>query len=403
MTRRILASLLVLFISNMVHAQDPTADQITDDVIFFNEPVQDTITQRSIYDRWRFYATEGATFIITMEAADGLAPLIGIFGPGGDIIAASNIDESGEFTADAEPNSTIELRFTASESREYAIIATRVGNEQGTTTGTYILNVEQIPVTDQNDIQDVTFRCGQEIATTATTFEFFGSADIETYRISVYGLDGFHPVIRAIAGIDRDLTDCTDDAQQMTGDQFTLPGEGEETITLADEMPENAAQLSLRGGDLLNRVEVTIGSIDGAGGRYMVVIEGFTLMAGQQDSLNVRLGPLASETDLLVYMVHVGSTRLDPLLTWLSADDSADDVVCDDAGRRGCENVPSFEDSGVILNDGTVIIGDRFDAGLRLAPGNLDRMTLVFSSRNPNAAGPYSTILIGELPTRASN
>ncbi len=82
-------------------------------------------------------------------------------------------------------------------------------------------------------------------------------------------------------------------------------------------------------------------------------------------------------------------------------DDTNNELLyCDDAARRDCDDVPSLEGAGISFNDGTQIIGDRFDAGLWLVPGNTDIMLLEFSSLARGAYGNYTVFIFGELPAR---
>lgn len=384
-----------------VHAQGD--DPITDDYINYDQPVNDTITNDAFFDLWRLVAQRGDVLVVTMSASDGLAPLIGIAGENQEVIARSDEDADGNPLPSAQPNETATLEFEAPEDGEYIIVATRVDNEAGTTTGSYTLLLRRASTaaSRDNSLQAVTFRCGGHIGTTAATLRFSARADVDTYRVSVYGLDGFRPVIRAVAGIEGDLRDCTNDHQTMRDDQFTLPGEAAVDLALvAGDLA--AAQLGLRGGDALERIDFTIGSIDGAPGRYLAVIDGFQLsVPGTVVIMEVLLGPLASATEMQVYMVKVGSSRIDPLLRLIDDDEDENYPTCDDAGRRGCEDVPSLVGAGVNFGEGDIqIIGTRFDAGMRLAPGNIEPMTLEFSSRASSATGAFAVLIIGELPAR---
>lgn len=385
---------------------EPTPDQITDAQIRFDQVVNDTITERSIFDLWRFRANAGDIVFLQMTAADGLAPLLGL-SRGGDIIARSDVNAEGESLPDAAPNGVAELEFIVPESGEYVAVPTRVGNADGTTTGSYTLTLRRAnPGSDtRNTFQDVTFRCGESLAATALTLEF-GLVDNETgYRFSVYGLDGFQPVIRVAAGLNDELQDCSSDSQTMANDSLTLP-DGT-TIQLEDtQRPINAARFTLRGENLA-RARLTIGSVDDAPGRYVLVIEGFTLDPLTENIINLGIGPLAAETtEVSVYMVRGAASRIDPLLTYyIEEDDPSDEaqnIVCDDAGRFDCAEVPAFSDHGVTFGDSNEIIGGMFDAGLRLAPGNPDPIELGFSSRS-RAGGTYTIFIIGELPPRAGS
>jgi hypothetical protein len=404
-TSRVIALIAIMSVFSItpIQAQD---DVPTEAYLPYNTVVADTITDQAIYDTWYFTAGAGSVTTITMQASEGLAPLIGVVDQAGDLIARSDFDQSGNPLPTAQPDSTATLAFTAPAAGDYAIVATRVGNEAGTTTGAYTLHLRGVEATYTrgNERPPVELRCGDALMTVALVVEFDAAEDVEQYRISVYGLGGFQPAIHVLFGSGEELHQCTRDAQEMPGDRFILPGE--DPLSLPEEEPEGgfaeAAQLILRGGELLGPVQLALGSIDHQPGRYMMVIEGFTIPAAGEDGvLDLRLAPWAQSTDLLVYMIAAEDTRIDPYMMMEYVEDAGDTLLfCDDAGRADCEDVPAIIDAGVIFNDGTQILGDRFDAGLRLAPGDTRRMQLTLSSRARSAHGNYALIFIGELPPR---
>lgn len=395
--------MILLCFGATTYAQED--DQITDDIIAFDQMVTDTITERSIFDMLHFIAQRGDVVVVTMQATDGLAPLVGIANQSRTILARSDEDAQGNVLPPAQPNETITLEFEIPEEGEYVIVATRVGNEAGITTGSYSLLLQRASTAGvrTNDLQAVTFRCGEHIVTTAATLRFSGRADVDTYRISVYGLDGFAPLIRVVAGSQGELTDCSPDNQMMLDDQFILPGEDLVDLSTV-EGNLAAAQMGLRGGNTLDLVELSIGSIDGTPGRYLAVIDGFSLsVPADEIVIEALLGPLATSTELLVYMVQVGSSRIDPFITLYGESDDNENQTCDDAGRRGCENVPSI--IGLMIDFGEsdlIITGTRFDAGLILAPGDIEPMMLGLTSRARNATGKFAIVVIGALPERQS-
>ena len=398
---------LIAFVSAFsitgIQAQD---DAPVEAFLPFNTVVAETITDQAFFDNWGFTAGAGSVVSVLMQASEGLAPLIGVLNPSGDLIARSDYDLIGNQLPPAQPNTTATLELTIPADGDYLIVATRVGNEAGTSTGTYTLQLRSADsiYTRGNDRPPVELRCGHSLMTVALVVELVASADVAEYRISVYGLDGFQPAIHTLFGSGEEQSVCSRDSLAMPGDQFILPGE--ELLSLPEEYPEggfqDAAQLSLRGGTLLGPVQLALGSIDHSPGRYMMVIEGFTIPAAGEDGfLELRLAPWAESTEVLVYMIAAEDTRIDSYLMMEYAEDAGDSlVVCDDAGRGDCADVPAIVDAGVIFNDGTQVLGDRFDAGLRLAPGDTRRMQLTLSSRARSAHGEYALIIIGELPPR---
>ena len=387
----LLLTLLLLIITPVrAQAESPRVEDVSYDAV-----VSDSISSTAVFDWWQFAAEAGDVVVAKMEASGGLAPFIGLRSPGGDVIFTS---------PEGDIDGMVELEYTIEIAGKYAIVPTRVGVLEGTTSGDYTLTLRRANSAAQNDanpLQEVEFRCVDFLVTTAATVQFFDDpAPEEFYRITIFGLDGFQPVIRAhLSG--PDITDCNNDSQAMGGDSLTLPGEA--TVTLSATVGDEGAQLLLRRREdtpAFGLITLTIGSKDGAPGRYLAVIEGFMISEGRDtDTVIARLGPLARETDMLVYMVGTGRDRLDPYLIW--SDDTIEfEVSCDDAGRRGCEDVPPITDVRVTIHEGeeVTISGDRFDAGLRLNPGHPDPLSLEMSSRDGNTDGAYALLIIGELP-----
>jgi len=383
--------------------------QGVDEPIVYDQVVEGDISDEEFFDWWHLEAAAGDIIVVTMIGGDGLAPLIGLLDPTRNLVARSD-QVAPDTLVPAPPDGRAQLEFAAPTSGNYIINATRDGNLEGTTTGTYTLTVRRGNPADirENDLQPVEFRCGETLVTTATTLQF--TQDIQQdLRIRVYSLDGFEPLIRITFSDELgDIEDCFIESDGMGGDQLMLPDMG--VLTYEDDAPETVAGFGLIAGNFTRRVTLTIGSADGVAGRWVVVLEGLSIAPeGDVDALDARIGPLAAaNTDMLIYMVTVGTTRLNPQMGILVNDDDGDDdgnywQACNDIGRRGCpDSVPSFDGYGVILADGTEIIGDQFTAGLRLSPGDVSMQELEFSSFAPNATGNYALVIMGELPARES-
>lgn len=372
----------------------PAAAQMIEpggELISYGAVVDGTVTQEMIFEWWSIQGSEGDLMVVEMIGENGLAPLIGLLDPDGELIARS---------ADGEINGLISMEFTLPVTGMYTIVATRVGNVDGTTTGDYTLRVSRANPTIGRDrpYQPVTFRCRDMEVITAATLEFSEDLDtVQFYRINIFGMDDFQPVIHVeLEGIG--LTDCSSDSQAMGGTSFTLPGE--ETVVIEGDLLQQVAQLTITGANQAGRVTLTIGSRDGSAGRYLAVIEGFSIEPRTDvDYLTIGQGPLAARAPLLVYMVAGVNQRLDPTVLLVQPTEDSDGIVCDDAGRRGCEHVPSIAGLHVNLNDAE-ISGSRFDAGALLPPGDPELRLLELRSFRGNTAGTYALVLLGELPPR---
>lgn len=395
----LLLALLIMLLAAPARAQNDDIPSVLD--IFYDSVVEETITEKAFWDWWTIEAGPGDILVIDMQASEGLAPLIGILDPAGNLMARS---------PDGEVNGLTTLEVTAPAPGRYTIVATRVGNLNGTTTGAYTLRLRRanaaVPV-QSNSYQDVTWQCSEENVgvfdvTTAVTLEFAEDPRPElSYRITVYGIDGFQPVIRVqfdVPDADEPFTICNTNADETVGDRFTLPGEEPREID-ADSL-DSASQLLLRGAEGMGLITLTIGSRDGATGRYLAIIEGFSIgTTDDRDIVDVRLGPLAARSSVMqVFMVAAPNSRLDPFLELPDAE-----MTCDDAGRAPCDFVPSFAGAGATLHEGetvTTITGDRSDAGLLLAPGSAKPMSVILRSRQADTRGSYALVLIGALPPR---
>lgn len=405
MPKRYLLAFWILLLSlSTIQAQEGETDQITTADIAYGDVVEDTITTGSFYDHWIFYGTQDEVVVIRMSASEGLAPLIGVINQGGNLLTRSDLMEDGSLV-NPSVNSVSELRFIVPQDGEYTVVATRAGLNTGTTTGRYrlALTLEQAVSVTDSDLQDVVFRCGEHEITTAMTMEFNSEGDDgEYYRITVYGLDGFQPYIRIDIPFDGDTgdpttTDCTSEGKNTVGDQYTLPSQA--TVTVEDGSPYTAQHV-LTGMQEIGQLTLIIGSRDGAAGRYIAVIEGFSInQPADRDNLNVRVGPLARDSEMLIYMIRAPDTRIDPQV-WMLAQNPAIDFVCDDAGRFDCADIPAAALYEFSLSDGTTIAGSRLDAGVRIATGNPDRVALQFRSRSATTSGDYSLVIVGELPEK---
>ena len=379
--------------------------QGVDEPIAYDQLVEGDISDDEFFDWWHLEASAGDIIVVTMIGMDGLAPLIGLLDPSRNLVARSD-QVAPETLIPAPPNGRTQLQFTAETSGDHIINATRDGNFDGTTTGTYTLTVRRGNEDDvrENDLQPVEFRCDGTLVTTITTLQF--TQDVQQdLRIRVYSLDDFEPLIRINFGDELgDIDDCFVESDGMGDDQLILPDM--DIITYEEDAPETVAGFGLIAGNFTRRVTLTIGSANGVAGRWVVVIEGLSIAPeGDVDSMDARIGPLAAaDTDMLVYMVTVGATRLNPQIGVIDPDGDGNYLEsCNDIGRRGCpESVPDFDGYGVILADGTEIIGDQFTAGLRLSPGDVSIQELQFGSFAPSATGSYALIMIGELPARES-
>jgi hypothetical protein len=382
---------LFLFTVIPAQAQEATPDAPGNFLIFYDEIVQQTITEGGFYDTWRVDAEVGDVIVAYIRASNGLAPFAAILDPGSDVVAES---------IEGEVNGIISVEWAVVAAGRYTVLATRVGDQYGTTTGDYELEVRNATggtsTAEVNPLEQATFQCQDFEAVNVLSVNFNEDAgQTDSYRISVYGFDGLQPVIRIYIPT-LDLNDCSRDSQFMVGDTLTLPNEM--TTTVLSEESHTAARLTLTGVEQMGGINLVIGSAYRTTGRYVLVIEGFNVGEGRDgDFIDIANGPLAAASPLLVYMVRAQGSRVDPFAQTILNDGTL--LTCDDAGRRTCQSgVPTFRDSSIIFNEGVSIIGSRFDAGLSVAPALGEHMQIGVTSFEYRTTGQYSIVIVGQLP-----
>jgi hypothetical protein len=396
----------------LVAAQDAPPMPTPNDVptvapIGLDQVVLDTVTNVAIYDWWQITLEPDDVIVVEMQAFEGLSPLIGILAPDNELVARSDADRP------PEANGLAVIQYRTEVGGLFTISATREGNQAGTTVGAYQLRVRKINTIPEreNDLAPVEFRCEEKVATTAVMLAFQEevpetitdpSGYREYYRVSIYGENDFAPLILADADLVKTgRLDCDNDAGAVVGNTYTLPGE--QPVTVTEDQKGHSAQLSLQNSSLMDvfgQVRFTLGSLNAGSGRYFVALEGLKLQdANDIDTLIVRPGPLASQIPLTVYVVGENPGRLDVRMEAYNKD-GVPVAACDDAGRKDCADVPAFIGAGATFLYGNTpsIVGDRFDAGLRLPAGSTEPIMIDVSSGDTGTHGAYTVFIIGELP-----
>lgn len=394
----------LLALGGAVWAQEADENVPTIAPLAFNTPVVDTITPIAFYDWWEVDLVQGEMILITMEAFDGLVPLLGIVDETRELLLRSDSDGV------AEPNATLEVRFTAPARGRYLVVASRDGNQFGTTSGTYRLTVDSIGRVDvrENTLQAVEFRCGERIITSALVLQLEENRAprrdgfVDFYAVTVFGYDGFQPVIRAEAPeLRAEPLDCTSDGRALPSSGVRLPDLPERTFGEEDE--PNMARLIVQNtaDDVrVGELTFTIGSLNRGRGRFVVVVQGLQIAPRDNvDTLTLRLAPLTRTRPLSVYALREANTRLDIALSAVLSDGTS--LFCDDSGRGDdCADAPSLTQLRVWIADGggQEVLGTRFDASLVLTPASTDPMLVRVASRGNETAGGYTLIFVGELP-----
>lgn len=414
--KRLCIGLAMLCWAALASAQEATeaptpADSPLFAPISFGFPVEDTISEEAFYDWFLIDLQAGDRIGITMQGSEGLSPLIGILDTGRNLVARSD----GDGRNLAPVNGTARLEFIAPDSGQYTIVATRSGISIGLTTGRYLLEVTllgQNPPLVNEGVQ-VEFRCAERLITNALELRFAqapqarttsnGETVYELYRVTVIGLDGFQPMVRLISEIRQERLDCSDSATGIPTTDFRTP-QGE-TILLEPETQSGAAslaRLTLRNLDAeeqFGQITISVGSLNGRGGRYLLLLEGLGLdQPNRQGRLDLRIAPFARGTSPLVAVIGAPTSRLNPLVELVGPDEE-NLGRCDDAGRDPCPVKTSLAGvGGLDALWGGKLLADRFDAALSWTPTSLGWYSLFITSRDGQSRGDYVLLVAGELP-----
>jgi len=369
---------------------DPVDSPIERDV-----PVFDTLTDVAFFDLWRFYGAEGEQYQLTMDGADGLAPLIGVRGASGDVFAASNQLSDGT-TLEAEPDTQAAVTFVAPETGELVVIATRANGQDGATVGAYRLILTLLaPQPDSLDpYLDVSFRCKSELAESMAYIEFGDAGESgDVLRLTVWA--SFRPVIRVGDGATSEASCVLPDDEgglrgTITGENiplgalsFATPDPQPLDHTVMFEIPVDVANGSLG---------LMIGSLDGAVGVFVAQLDGLSLeIAEDYDIITLRHGPLAKDGTLRLITQRQPESRLDLQVSIDPANEGV--TVCDDWGLRSCE-LGDWHSADIAYNK-DVLRFDVLDAAVEMATGDADPIFLTIFGGNPNSLGRYTLWLIG--------
>lgn len=397
-TSLILILILVLVALPHIHAQDIPSlpPQVTYSPVPIGVPVQDSITDVALYDWWTLDLSSDQIILITMTANDGLRPLVGILNPTREMVARS---EPGEI------NGVLQLRFEAPSAGSYTIVPTRVGNEQGATTGTYTLEVTVLsnatPI-EVDPFREVIIACNEMDIKNVLTLRLEDDyTQTNQFRLSVYGLEGFMPIIRTVVKprVEPFLDRFCTDANEYGGPGF---GQGD-TLTLTEgdstQIEGNSARMIYENSAVVGVVQVNVGMEGELQGRFVVVIDGLQIAEAQdRDLIEIGAGALLNENDrVYVYAVADKTSRLD---TFIEERDLTGGILfsCDDAGVADCIDTPSLNSFELsILEDGTTLSGGTSDAGMALQLEEVGAQLLFIQSFRGRTHGGYSLVILGEI------
>jgi hypothetical protein len=415
--------LTILALVPTVGAQDDVCQEVT--FIEYGDSVTGRITDELYFDAYCFEGSDGDEIVIDVEGTSGdLDTLVRLWD--------NTIETLFEENDDVEDGNTdSQIVFTLPADGDYLILVSRYELEDGSSTGGFELTLTAESSTkglgggskddknsgkDDNNIADpsevITLDCDTgEILYGGLQFGFISINPGFSYTVTVFGIDDFDPVL-AVETEFR-VGSCNDDERDAAGSFAVVPGEGNlfantNTAQVRFSMPRAGSPV------------VTVGSFDGQGGQFAMVIEGLAIQPNTElDGFVIRVPePLADET-LSVYMIS-RYADLDPFLQIAAGEGLEDSFTsqgefipdsidyenaffiasCDDAGSSNCEeDTPALPGGGIDIANGRTYITGHFDAGIQLVPETTDPLLYVFGSSERRSRGEYAILIIGTAPT----
>lgn len=302
-------------------------------------------------------AQRGDVISITLKRTSGdLDPLLDLATSDGKVLSSNDDDPAAEGTLDAGI-----LNYTILETNVYLIVATRFGREAGSTTGSYVLSLTQVPPDDlgQNPEQARLMDYG-------TTFEgeISDELPVRYYRFEARRGDVITAALIRESGDLDPLIKLADAALTiLTQDDDT--GDGSDARIPAYTMPATgnyyllATRSEKQKGDTTGAFTVELTGRAGiAGGGALEIMYGATV-TGSLDSQNVSEEYifLGQQGDTIRITMQRASGDLDSLVTLFDSDHKQ--IAFDDDGAGGQD---ALIDEFILPRGGSyTLVASRYD------------------------------------------
>ncbi len=422
--RRWLSVIFILVLVSVLFVTHDTSSSVfaqTDfcreaESIAYGDSVNGSITDALALQAYCFNGRAGDEITITVSVTSGnLQALVYIFDPTLEDLHTSNFEDGA--------SRFVSLEYTVPAGGQYLIAVSREGFDEGTTTGSFLLSLNVAGagsgpgLGNPQDALVFNVTCSVGGQTTQEVrggiqFSFINVNPGFSYTVTVFGLDGFDPVLAVEHG--EGIGTCNDDEPAAAGSELAVPGFG------YAEANTRTAQVRFqvrRQGDPVN---ITVGAFGGNSGQFVMVLEGLAISPSTElDGFVIRVPSSVAEEPIAVYMISRYNS-LDSILTVgqgpglnQAFDDDTGDFMpnaidyndvfivaeCDDAGSGDCADTPAFPArTGVDIANGSLYLGSSTDAGIVLMPNSSDPLLYVFGSYDGRSAGEYAIMVIGNVP-----
>lgn len=431
----ILAIVLVFIIglvpAGRVGAQDGENFCETLPTIVYGDDVSGNISDAQYFDAYCFDGNVGDEIVIDLNATQGnLDTYLRLFDPFAEQMYAEN-DDVNAGTTDSQ------IEFTLPDTATYLIFVSRYEFDEGTSSGSFDLTLTRrgggtgglgdlggagsgTKNDDDGGNEDEIADPSQVITISCDTGETlyggiqFGFININpgfTYTVTVFGLGDFDPVVAVET--EPGVGTCNDDEIAAAGSFVAVPGEGS---VMANRLTAQVRFSVPRAG---SSPIITVGSFNGMGGRFAMVIEGLAINPSDEaDGFVIRVPEATADEPLGVYMIS-RYIDLDPYLS-VAAGEGLDEAFgpdndfnpdfidfnnllllaeCDDAGTGVCEDTPAMPGGGIDIVNGSDYVTGELDAGLQFVPESTEPFLYIFTSYSGQSSGTYAIAIMGSVPS----
>lgn len=391
------------------------------DSISYGDTVTGSITDAEYFAGYCFEGSTGDQVTIDLVATTGdLDTYLIISDVFGEQVFAENDDvESG--------NTNSQIILDVSSGGTFLVFVSRYDGEEGTTTGNFALSITSSgsgggntgddkgndggnsDVADPSEVITISCDTGETLYG-GVQFGFINIVPGYQYTVTVFGIGDFDPVVAVETS--PGIGECNDDEALAAGSFVTLPGEG--SVRANRQTAQVRFSLARAGSPV-----ITVGSFNGQGGDFVMVIEGLAIAYPEEaDGFVLRVPTAVADETLGVYMIS-RYNDLDPYLQ-LAAGEGLNEAYgpdgtfdpefidynnafiafeCDDAGTGDCSDMDAMSGGGIDISNGSDYITWEYDAGIQAVPETTDPLLYVFSSSGSSSSGTYAILVMGTMPS----
>lgn len=222
-----------------------------------------------------------------------------------------------------------------------------------------------------------------------------------SYQVTAMGVQDFDPAIAVVT--EPGIGECNNNNPEVVGSQVAVPG-----IGFAEAQATAAQFLARAPRDPSENLEILIGGYAGSSGRFAAVIENFGVNPAEElDRFLMQVPTSSAREPLGVFMI--GQTdninpymqvvdNLEQYIDPFDVETVTISAICDDVTVEPCDDTPSMDGGGVILENSETYVADNLDAGIIRAPNTNQPMLYSFGASQQDSTGDYAIVVTGTAP-----